>query len=120
MRIKSINTQKVLGATTGSLRAGLLAESVLISLCGFVLAMCFLYLLKDTGLQELVSATLSLSKHPRLVGITLGISLLIGILAGIYPAWYVTSFPTALALKGSFGLSLKESCCERDWSVFSF
>ena len=28
MRIKSINTQKVLGATTGSLRRGLLAESV--------------------------------------------------------------------------------------------
>lgn len=120
MRIKSINTQKVLGATTGSLRAGLLAESVLISLCGFVLAMLFLYLLKDTGLQELVSATLSLSKHPRLVGITLGISLLIGILAGIYPAWYVTSFPTALALKGSFGLSPKGKLLRTGLVCFQF
>ena len=31
-----------------------------------------------------------------------------GLLAGIYPAYYMTSFPPALVLKGSFGLSPKE------------
>ena len=34
------------------------------------------------------------------------ISLLLGAVAGIYPAYYMTSFQPALALKGTFGLSL--------------
>lgn len=42
-----------------------------------------------------------------IVGGTTLIALLTGLLAGLYPAHYMTSFPPALALKGSFGLSLK-------------
>ena len=33
------------------------------------------------------------------------IAMLTGIIAGLYPSYYVTSFPPALVLKGSFGLS---------------
>ena len=61
LRIRSINTQKVLGASTASLRGSL----------------------------------------------TLLISIVVGLLAGAYPSYYVTSFPPALVLKGSFGLSPK-------------
>ena len=35
----------------------------------------------------------------------LGPAILTGLVAGIYPAFYIPSFPTALVLKGSFGLS---------------
>jgi len=35
------------------------------------------------------------------------ISIVVGLLAGAYPSYYVTSFPPALVLKGSFGLSPK-------------
>ena len=107
MRIKSINTQKVLGATTGSLRKGLLAESVLISLIAFAASIVLLLILRDSGVQDLVTANLSLSKHLPLIAATFGISILIGVLAGLYPSFYVTSFPPALVLKGSFGLSPK-------------
>ena len=34
------------------------------------------------------------------------IAAIVGVLAGLYPSYYVTSFPPALVLKGSFGLSL--------------
>lgn len=107
MRIRSINTQKVLGASTLSLRGALLTESVIISLLAFLLSLFWIANLPALGLQDLVEADLVLSEHPLLLAVTLGLSLLTGLLAGLYPAWYVTSFPPALALKGSFGLSPK-------------
>ena len=107
MRIHSINTQKVLGATTASLRGSLLAEAVFISLIAFVVAMAFVYLAHDLGLQELVQGSILLQDHLWLVAITLLVSIVVGLLAGAYPSYYVTSFPPALVLKGSFGLSPK-------------
>lgn len=107
MRVRSINTQKVMGATTLSLRTSLIIESVLISFIAFVLSLVLLLTLKDSGLQDLVTGNLALSEHPLLFASTFGLSLLMGFLAGIYPSYYVTSFPPALALKGSFGLSPK-------------
>ena len=95
MRIRSINTQKVLGATTASLRGSLLAEAVLISLIAFILALLIVYLAHDLGLQELVQGSILLQDH------------IVGLMAGAYPSYYVTSFPPALVLKGSFGLSPK-------------
>lgn len=107
MRIRSINTQKVLGANVTSLRLSLIAETVIVCVIAFGLSLLWLLLLKDNGLQELVESDLSLGKHPLLLGITFLIAIVMGILAGIYPSYYVTSFPPALALKGSFGLSPK-------------
>ncbi len=107
LRIRSINTQKVLGASTASLRGSLLAEAVIISLLAFVVAMAMVWLAHDLGLQELVQGSILLQDNLWLVGVTLLISIVVGLLAGAYPSYYVTSFPPALVLKGSFGLSPK-------------
>ena len=107
LRIRSINTQKVLGASTASLRGSLLAEAVIISLLAFVGAMAMVCLAHDLGLQKLVQGSILLQDNLWLVGITLLISIVVGLLAGAYPSYYVTSFPPALVLKGSFGLSPK-------------
>ena len=107
MRIRSINTQKVLGATTASLRGSLLAEAVIVSLMAFVLAMVLVYMAHDLGLQQLVQGSILLQDHLWLAGLTLMICIVVGLLAGAYPSYYVTSFPPALVLKGSFGLSPK-------------
>ncbi len=107
LRIRSINTQKVLGASTASLRGSLLAEAVIISLLAFVGAMAMVYVAHDLGLQKLVQGSILLQDNLWLAGITLLISIVVGLLAGAYPSYYVTSFPPALVLKGSFGLSPK-------------
>ena len=107
LRIRSINTQKVLGASTASLCGSLLAEAVIISLLAFVVAMAMVYLAHDLGLQELVQGSILLQDNLWLAGVTLLISIVVGLLAGAYPSYYVTSFPPALVLKGSFGLSPK-------------
>ena len=107
MRLRSINTQKVLGASTFSLRMYLLLESVLVCVCGFLLSLLWLYLLKGTSLTTLVASDLSLMSHPGLVMALGGVAVCMGLLTGAYPSYYVTSFPPALVLKGSFGLSPK-------------
>ena len=107
LRIRSINTQKVLGASTASLRGSLLAEAIIISLLAFVVAMAMVYVAHDLGLQELVQGSILLQDNLWLAGVTLLISIVVGLLAGAYPSYYVTSFPPALVLKGSFGLSPK-------------
>ena len=107
LRIRSTNTQKVLGASTASLRGSLLAEAVIISLLAFVGAMAMVYMAHDLGLQELVQGSILLQDNLWLAGVTLLISIVVGLLAGAYPSYYVTSFPPALVLKGSFGLSPK-------------
>ncbi|MBQ6210293.1 MAG: ABC transporter permease [Prevotella sp.] len=107
MRIRSINTQKVLGATTAQLRGSLMAEAVLISLIAFIVSLGFVYIAHDLGLQQLVQGSILLQDHLPLIGITLLLSIVVGLMAGAYPSYYVTSFAPALVLKGSFGLSPK-------------
>ena len=67
----------------------------------------WLYLLQDTSLNTLVASDLSLMNHPNLLIALGGMAVCMGLLAGAYPSYYVTSFPPALVLKGSFGLSPK-------------
>ncbi|WP_102408620.1 ABC transporter permease [Parabacteroides bouchesdurhonensis] len=107
MRIKSINTQKVLGGSESMIRLSLILEAVIISILSCLIAYLLVFIAGWTFIADLVSADMSLSSHPLLVGITAFIAVLTGLLAGIYPACYMTSFQPALVLKGSFGLSPK-------------
>ena len=52
-----------------------------------------------------IEADLSLVSNLPIVFLCGIVALVIGWLEGIYPAYYITSFPPALVLKGSFGLS---------------
>ena len=57
------------------------------------------------GWLYFVQADTTLTAYPGLVGGLAVLSVIIGLIAGIYPSLYMTSFPPALVLKGSFGLS---------------
>lgn len=107
LRMKNINTQKVLGATSGELRRDLLTESVIVSLFAYLLGILILWNLEQTALNQLVKADIHIWNHPFLLLITAGIAIVLGLLAGLYSAYYTTSFEPALVLKGSFGLSPK-------------
>ena len=54
-----------------------------------------------------MNTDLSLMNHPNLLIALGGMAVCMGLLAGAYPSYYVTSFPPALVLKGSLGLSPK-------------
>ena len=106
MRIKGINTRRVLGEGLWQLRLGLVGEAVVTSLLACVIAfvLCVAVSRQQT---ELLLGDLSLSAHPWLAAFTALIAIAAGIAAGTYPAFFATSFQPALALKGSFGLTPK-------------
>lgn len=107
MRLRSINTQKVLGGSIGMIRISLVLEAIGISLLAYLLALFIVHNLSNTSFVDIVIGGLSLEgRLPLVIGIGL-FAVLVGGIAGCWPAWYITSFPPALVLKGNFGLSPK-------------
>ncbi|MDE5944372.1 MAG: ABC transporter permease [Rikenella sp.] len=107
MRIKSINTQKVLGSSVGVLRWALIGEAAGISLLAFLVSLFWVYCIGQTGFKAFLDADLSLTAAPGIVTMAFAVALAVGLAAGLYPAFYATRFPPALVLKGSFGLSAR-------------
>lgn len=107
VRMRSINTQKVLGSTNGELRRALTLESVVIVLVSWLLSLCIVAALIHLNVLSFMGFTPSLLVYWKYVVYTGLIALLTGIVAGLYPAWYMTSFPPALVLKGNYALSGK-------------
>lgn len=99
LRIKSINTQKVLGSPVSTLRAALVAEAEGIALIAFAAAVLWVYLLSGTSFNQFLSGGISLAGNGSLMLTALGVAAAVGLLAGLYPAYYTTSFPPALVLK---------------------
>ena len=107
LRIKNLNTCKVFGASASRLRLMLIGESVLFSLMAYLLSLLLLYGASRTRIADWVSADLTGQAQYPLCWLTAGLAVLLGVAAGVYPAFYTTSFPPAIVLKGSFGLSAK-------------
>lgn len=105
MRIKSINTQKVLGSPDHVLRRALLAEAAIISMVAWIASLFIVHVLGVSEKMPFIEASLKIENNWPIVLLAGAVALATGIIAGLYPSWYVTSFPPALVLKGSFGLS---------------
>lgn len=67
MRIKSINTQKVLGSSDRTLRGSLLVEAVCVSLFAYLLSLLFLYIIPKTPVVSLVDADISFGAQPMII-----------------------------------------------------
>ena len=107
LRLKTINTHRVLGCSIYKLRAISLIESIVICLISYILALFIVNDLSYTPITNWVDADIRLSQYKGLILLTALIAILTGCLAGLYPAIRRTSYAPALVLKGSFGLSPK-------------
>ena len=106
MRVRSMNTRLVLGATRQQLRYGIFAECVAISLfaCFIALMICSLLGLSPI-VDKLTDGSISPFKHWALSLLMFILAAAVGIVAGTYPAFFVTSFVPAMGLKSNFGLT---------------
>jgi putative ABC transport system permease protein len=104
-RMRSINTHKILGSTNAALQTNIVAESVIMSLLSFVLALVSVWLIYSS--QPALFSRIDIHPLHNLTPLVLTgtVALVAGFVAGIRPAIYLTSVPPAMAIRGSFGLS---------------
>ena len=106
MRMRGINTRRVMGASIGSLRLKMIMENVMFAfvalLIGILLIVAFQ---RNESCMKLVSGDIHFSSHMVLAAIMAVSALVVGALSAVVPAFYSTSFTPAMVLKGSFGLS---------------
>lgn len=106
MRMRGINTRRVMGASVGSLRLKMIMENVMFAfvalLIGILLIVAFQ---RSETCMKLVSGDIHFSSHIVIAAIMAVSALVVGAMSAVVPAFYSTSFTPAMVLKGSFGLS---------------
>jgi putative ABC transport system permease protein len=107
MRLKSINTRKILGSSRFQLVMSSVGESVLMVVIALGLAVAVVTLFRQSTLAALIDTPLNFDKNMGIVALTIGTALLISVVASIYPALFSTSFNPAFALKGTLGTTQK-------------
>ena len=102
VRIRTVNTFKVFGAPNASLRFGFIFEAVGLVVIALLLAWYLAFAIQSTELASYISAPLNLAQNLPVIGVLLAVAVVMALVASLYPAWYITSFPPAMVVKGAF------------------
>lgn len=100
VRIKTINTCKVFGASSFTLRLNFVFETVglvLVALCG---AAAIVGMFMETPLTEHISTSIAFGDNVSVAVTVAAVALVTGIIVSIYPAWYITRFSPAMVMGG--------------------
>lgn len=100
-RAREIGMRKILGGYRTQLIGQFLSESVITSLVSLALAFPVIWLLLKV-MNNFSGKNLSLNwtEQPMLLLGLLGLTMLIGLISGIYPAFFLSSYRPAQAVKG--------------------
>lgn len=119
-RAKEVGLRKVIGSQRSSLIVQFLTESILYSVCafvlGFVLAWAVLPLFNQMTGKELTIPF----RAWWLMPLFLVSALFIGVLAGLYPSFYLSAFKPIQVLKGSLAKGTRNSGLRSTLVVFQF
>ena len=107
LRLKSINTRKILGSSRFQLVMSSVGESITMVSIALALSLVIVILFKQSTLSSLIETSLDFSQNWGVVAVTVVLALLISVAASIYPALFATSFNPAFALKGTLGTTQK-------------
>ncbi len=100
-RAREIGMRKILGGYRTQLIGQFLSESVITSLVSLLLAFPVIWLLlRVMNNFSGKNLTLSWSEQPMLLPGLIGLTALIGLISGIYPAFFLSSYRPAQAVKG--------------------
>lgn len=105
MRFRSIATKRILGSSLLSIRTGIIGETMVITAAAYMVSLLILCLCRMTPVAGLIEADISLASNTGLVVIGAAVAVVTGILIGIYPAYCLTAFSPAEAVKGNPGLT---------------
>ncbi|MCH5242544.1 MAG: ABC transporter permease [Muribaculaceae bacterium] len=120
VKLKGVNTRKVLGGSRSSLIFSIVSESVCYVLIALGLGAILVVIFSHSPYAELISTSVLFKHHWGMVFITIGTGLIIGILSSLFPAFYITSFNPALAIRGFIGSSSRGNAFRTGLIGFQF
>ena len=100
VKLKDINTRKILGSSRISLVLTMVLESVCYIITALGLAAVIVLIFSRSPYSEFISTSLIFKYNWGITFITIGAGIVIGVLSALLPAIYITSFNPAVALKG--------------------
>ena len=107
VKLKGVNTRKILGASRATLALGTVGESVALICVALLLSAGIVSLFASSPIAGQFSSSIALADNIGTALITAAAAIVLAALTSLYPAFYITSFNPAFALKGSFGSSSK-------------
>ena len=99
-RLRSVNTQKIMGAGIAGLRLGFVIESVLMILGALFVAYVVVRMFEASEFASMFLTDVTPGKHPGIVALFVLLSIIVAAGLSLWPSYYVTSFAPAFALKG--------------------
>jgi len=120
-RAKEVGVRKVIGAGKNALIKQFLAESMILSLLGILIALPLL-ILAMPYLNQITSADIHLTLFSdfRLWIFLMVLVLFTGLLAGSYPAFYLSAFQAIKVIKGNFSNQVSALGIRRTLVIFQF
>lgn len=118
-RMKEVGIKKVLGAQRSALIVQYMGEAMLLTFLSLFVALLVTELLLPQ-FNLITDKSLGLHFDASLIARLLGITILTGLMAGSYPAFYLSGFHPALALKGKLTNTAGEFFTRRGLVVFQF
>jgi putative ABC transport system permease protein len=119
-RAREVGVRKVMGSLRAQLINQFLAESFMLTLFSFALALGVAYFFLPV-FNTLADKQLSLPlTEIWFYGLLLAASMLVALLAGLYPAFFLSGFKPVAVLKGKLALGTKSGWVRNGLVVFQF
>lgn len=119
-RAKEVGIRKVMGSFRSHLMGQFLAESTLLSIISFLLALGLAYLMLPLFNQLSGRELFIPFAEVKLYGSLFLAALVVGLMAGIYPAFFLSAFKPVVVLKGSGSKGMKSGFIRSSLVVFQF
>lgn len=103
IRIRSVNVRKILGSSRAVLVCRFVVESLLVAFVSLTIAWCVLKLLQSTAMLSAIGFSMDIVRNWDVALFIVALFLFLSIVSSLYPAFYITSFSPAFALKGFLG-----------------
>ena len=107
VRLRSVNTRKILGASRAALTLGIVCESVLTIVAAIISAAILVGIFNSSPLATLLPSSAEFHSNAAIALACCAGAIIISIAASLHPGLYITSFSPAFALKGSLGAANK-------------
>jgi putative ABC transport system permease protein len=118
-RMKEVGIKKAMGARRKSLALQFMGESLLMAFIALLFSIALVALFYSE-FEVIVGKPLALDINGGLILDVLGITVITGLMAGSYPAFYLSGFKSATALKGKFINSVNDMLVRKGLVVFQF